>query len=75
VRVPGLKKLKYRLRVRGRRKSKVVRVAGARVDQLVTCPSCGQPMRLSELGKFTCGQCKRELTAEQVLTALEFAGT
>ena len=57
-----------------RRKGKVARVAGVRVDQLVTCPSCGDPMHLSELGMFSCKQCKHELTAEQALAVLEAVG-
>jgi hypothetical protein len=65
--VPGLKILKHSAWVRPDRKLKVVRVAGVRVDQLVTCPSCGKPMQLSESWKFNCKQCMRELTAEQAL--------
>jgi tRNA(Ile2) C34 agmatinyltransferase TiaS len=68
MRVPGLKILKNSARVRRDRKLKVVRVAGVRVDQLVTCPTCGNRMQLSEAWKFNCKQCMRELTAEQALT-------
>ena len=74
MRVPGLKKFKFRAKARRHRKSKVVRVAGVRVDQQVTCPSCCGPMQLSELWQFNCEQCKHELTAEQALAFLETAG-
>jgi tRNA(Ile2) C34 agmatinyltransferase TiaS len=74
MQVPGLKKFKFRAKVRRHRKSKVARVAGVRVDQQVTCPSCGGPMHLSELWQFNCEQCKQELSPEQALTILEMAG-
>jgi tRNA(Ile2) C34 agmatinyltransferase TiaS len=51
----------------------VVRVAVVCVDELVTCPSCGNPMHLTELRTFNCNQCSREITAEEALTALETA--
>lgn len=73
MRVPGLTTLKRRVRVRRLRTHKAARVAGVRVDQLVTCPSCGDPMHLSDLWMFTCKQCRRELTAEQALAALDTA--
>ena len=73
MRVPGLNKLKRNVRVRRPRAHKAARVAGVRVDQLVTCPSCGNPMQLSDLWMFTCKKCRRELTAEQALTALDAA--
>ena len=41
------------------------------VDQLVTCPSCGNAMQLSKFRTFKCERCLRELTAEEALTALE----
>jgi hypothetical protein len=74
MRVPGLKKLRFRAKVRRHRKIKVARVAGVRVDQQVTCPSCCGPMHLSELWQFNCERCKQELTAEQALAILEIAG-
>jgi hypothetical protein len=73
MRVLGLTKLKQSVRVRRLRTHKAARVTGVRVDQLVTCPSCGDPMHLSDLWIFTCKQCRRELTAEQALTALDSA--
>jgi tRNA(Ile2) C34 agmatinyltransferase TiaS len=74
MRVPGLRKFKLRAKMRRHRKSKVARVAAVRVDQQVTCPSCGGRMHLSELWKFNCEQCKQEITAEQAFAILETAG-
>ena len=74
MRVPGLAKLKRGERARRPRNRKIARVAGVRVDQLVMCPSCGEPMHLSELSTFTCKHCIRELTAEQALTLGELPG-
>jgi hypothetical protein len=74
LRVLGLAKLKHGARVRRPRTRKIARVAGVRVDQLVMCPSCGEPMHLSELSTFTCKHCIRELTAEQALTLGELPG-
>ena len=74
MRVPGFAKLKRGAGVRRPRKRKVARVAGVRVDQLVMCPSCRDPMHLSELSTFTCKHCIRELTAEQALTLGELHG-
>jgi hypothetical protein len=71
MRIGGLLKSKDRMRMPGRRKAKVARVTGVQVDQLVTCPRCGNPMHLSELLRFSCTQCMQELTAEQALTVLE----
>jgi hypothetical protein len=74
MRVPGLTKLKNAARVRRRRQPKVSRVASVRVDQLVTCPGCDNPMHLTEFWKFSCKKCMQELTAEQALTALSDPG-
>jgi hypothetical protein len=52
MRAAEFAKLKRGARVR-RSKRKVARVAGVPVDQLVICPSCGEPMRLLELSTFT----------------------
>jgi tRNA(Ile2) C34 agmatinyltransferase TiaS len=74
MRVAGLAKLKDGARMRPLGKRKIARVAGVLVDQLVMCPSCGEPMHLSELTTFTCEHCIREFTAEQALTLWEVPG-
>jgi tRNA(Ile2) C34 agmatinyltransferase TiaS len=71
MRVPGLLKSEDGARGRRLRRGKVARVAVVCVDQLVTCPSCGNPMQLSKFRTFKCERCLRELTAEEALTALE----
>jgi len=73
MRVPRKISFKYRPGLRRRRKSKVARVSGVRIDQPVACPSCGNAMRLSALWIFKCKQCAQELTAEEALTILEKA--
>jgi hypothetical protein len=50
-------------------------------DQLVTCPSCGEPMRfartvpkvgdLPEMQTFECRLCRLAVTAEQVRSIME----
>ena len=74
MRVPGLRKLRFRAKVRRQRKTKVARVTGVRVDQQVTCPSCCGPVDLSELWQFNCQRRNQDLTAEQALAILEIAG-
>jgi hypothetical protein len=64
---------KVSARRRRSRSSKAARVDVVCVDELVTCPSCGNPMHLTELRTFNCNQCSREITAEEALTAIETA--
>ena len=66
-----LKQMSHRPRRKRKVEAKVVRVAGVIIDQVVACPSCGNPTRLSEMRKFECKQCGREVTAEEALKALE----
>lgn len=44
-------------------------------DRLVACPTCGEPMRLSEMQTFECRACGRAVTGEEALTALEQDGS
>ena len=62
-----------RSRPRPVRKAKAVRVTTISTDQLVLCPSCGDPMRLSDAQKFECKQCDRAFNIEGVLHVLEKA--
>jgi hypothetical protein len=66
-----LKQISHRPRRKHKVEAKVVRVAGVIIDQAVACPSCDNPTRLSEMHKFECKQCGREVTAEEALRALE----
>jgi len=54
-----------------------------RTDQFVTCPCCGEPMRLvrtvpqlgelPEMQRFECRLCRLAVTAEEVLGIVEMA--
>jgi hypothetical protein len=68
-----LKQISHRPRRKRQVEAKVQRVAAVIIDQAVACPSCGNPTRLSDLGKFECKQCGREVTAEEALRALEIS--
>jgi tRNA(Ile2) C34 agmatinyltransferase TiaS len=59
-------------RLRGR-KPKAVRVAAISTDQLVSCPKCGEPMRLSNAQTFVCKQCGRAVDVEGILKSLDGA--
>jgi len=70
-------KIRFKLRPRLRRrprKRKAARVPGVRIDEPVSCPSCGSQMRWSVLLTFKCKQSAQELTAEEALIMLEMAG-
>jgi tRNA(Ile2) C34 agmatinyltransferase TiaS len=54
-----------------KRRPKIVRAATVTVDHIVSCPSCGKPMRVSHQRTFECKLCRRELTQEQALQALD----
>jgi tRNA(Ile2) C34 agmatinyltransferase TiaS len=68
-----LEQISHRPQRKGKIKAKVVRVAAVIIDQIVACPSCDNPMRLSDMRKFECKQCGREVTAEEALRALEMS--
>jgi len=59
-------------RLRGRN-PKAVRVAAISTDQLVSCPKCGEPMRLSNAQTFVCKQCGRAVDVEGILKSLDGA--
>ena len=59
-------------RLRGRN-PKAVRVAAISTDQLVSCPKCGEPMRLSNAQTFVCKQCGRVVDVEGILKSLDGA--
>ena len=76
MRMPRPTRFKYRPRLRPlRKKNKVARVTSVRVDDLVKCPSCGNPMKLSVLWTFKCKRCAQEITAEEALSNLDMAIT
>jgi tRNA(Ile2) C34 agmatinyltransferase TiaS len=54
-----------------KRRPKIVRVAKVTIDYIVSCPSCGKPTRVSHQRTFECKLCRRELTEEQALQALD----
>lgn len=60
-------------RARARRKTKasVVRLHTVSTDQLVLCPDCGSPMRLSERQTFECKQCGRAVAADRAIEVLK----
>ncbi len=68
-----LKQISRRPRRKRKLEAKVVRVAAVIIDRAVACPSCGDPTRLSDMRKFECKQCGREVTAEEALRALEIS--
>jgi predicted RNA-binding Zn-ribbon protein involved in translation (DUF1610 family) len=68
-----LKQISRRPRQKRKVEAKVARVAAVIIDQIVACPSCGNPTRLSEMRKFECKQCGLEVTAEEALRALEIS--
>ena len=74
MRVPRIKKNKFRAKVGRHHRGKVALVAAVRVDQQVMCPSCEGPMYLSESWQFNCEQCKQGIPAEQAFAILETAG-
>lgn len=57
-------------RLRGRN-AKTIRVAAISTDQLVSCPKCGEPMRLSGARTFVCKQCGRAVDVEGILKSLD----
>jgi ribosomal protein L37AE/L43A len=63
-----LRQLGPRLR---RRAAKAVRVTAISTDQLVSCPKCGKPMRLSNARTFVCKQCGRAVDVEGILKSLD----
>jgi len=58
-------------RLRGRRNAKAIRVTAISTDQLVSCPKCGEPMRLSDAQTFVCKQCGRAVDMERILRSLD----
>jgi len=58
-------------RLRGGRNAKAIRVAAISTDQLVSCPNCGEPMRLSDAQTFVCKQCGRAVDMEGILRSLD----
>jgi len=60
-----------RARVRRKPKASVVRLHTVSTDQLVLCPDCGFPMRLSEKQTFECKQCGHAFTADQAIEVLK----
>jgi tRNA(Ile2) C34 agmatinyltransferase TiaS len=59
-------------RLRGRN-AKVVRVAAISTDQLVSCPKCGEPMRLDNGQTFVCKRCGRAVDLDGILKSLDGA--
>jgi predicted amidophosphoribosyltransferase len=57
-------------RLRGRR-AKAIRVPAISTDQLVSCPKCGKPMRLSDARTFVCKQCGQAVDVEGILKSLD----
>jgi tRNA(Ile2) C34 agmatinyltransferase TiaS len=51
--------------------AKTIRVAAISTDQLVSCPKCGEPMRLSDAQTFVCKQCGRAVDVEGILKSLD----
>ena len=56
-----------RSRPRPVRKAKAVRITTISTDQLVLCPSCGDPMSLSDAQTFECKPCDRKVNIEGAL--------
>ncbi len=75
MRFPRRPKFKYRPRPRTLNKNKVALVTAVRVDGLVKCPNCGNPMKLSVLWTFKCKRCAQEITPEEALSILDMAVT
>ena len=69
--MPALRQLRPRLR--SGHKAKAVRVAAISTDQLVSCPKCGEPMRLFNAQTFVCKQCGRAVDVEGILKSLDGA--
>ncbi len=46
---------------------KFTRVAAVTVDQLVTCPNCGEPMHAVEGHLFHCSACGADVTPEEAI--------
>ena len=67
--MPALRQLRPGLR--SGRKAKAMRVAAITTDQLVSCPTCGGFMRLSEAQAFECKQCGRAIRVEGVLKSMD----
>jgi tRNA(Ile2) C34 agmatinyltransferase TiaS len=65
-----LRKLGPRLRGRN---AKVIRVGAISTDQLVSCPKCGEPMRLANGQTFVCKQCGRAVDLDGILKSLDGA--
>jgi tRNA(Ile2) C34 agmatinyltransferase TiaS len=58
-------------RLRGGRHAKAIRVTAISTDQLVSCPKCGEPMRLLDAKTFVCKQCGRAVDIEGILRSLD----
>jgi tRNA(Ile2) C34 agmatinyltransferase TiaS len=67
--MPALRQLRPGLR--SGRKAKALRVSAISTDQLVSCPSCGGFMRLSDAQAFECKQCGRAIRVEGVLKTMD----
>ena len=60
-------------RLRGR-DAKAIRVTAISTDQLVSCPNCGEPMRLSNGQTFMCKQCGRAVDVDGILKSMDGGG-
>lgn len=58
-------------RLRRGRNAKAIRVTAISTDQLVPCPNCSEPMRLSDAQKFVCAQCGYTVDIEGILKSLD----
>jgi ssDNA-binding Zn-finger/Zn-ribbon topoisomerase 1 len=57
-------------RLRGRN-PKAVRVTAISTDQLVSCPKCGEPMRLSYGQTFVCKGCGQAVDVDGILKSMD----
>lgn len=53
------------------RNAKVIRVTAVNTDQLLSCPKCDEPMRLSNGQTFVCKRCGRSVDVGGILKAMD----
>jgi tRNA(Ile2) C34 agmatinyltransferase TiaS len=53
------------------RNAKVIRVTAVNTDQLLSCPKCDEPMRLSDGQTFVCKRCGRSVDVGGILKAMD----